>query len=283
MRLLRLLTALILAAAAIIISMPALQNDFRPGLYEQGGLRPLLTAERYLNSNNCQEALKQFQVVALRGNRSSQDGLFQQVRLRFASAGAGLVKRNLSIAWLFLTRYVLWSKDFNHASGPIENTLLEQAGGPTEFKYPLMDESGLQTSWGIRPVKAPLGLYRRYIPRRELGRLPGGLYNHTASEIPGQYSEAFVISLLVLSPTSMPQTFLEIEQSSPTMTPWYLSVHNRIQWASLFNSGQNSRIKVATLPEYPWNLDRLVMLGEASPFPIQAYLVHRYKPLSKFP
>lgn len=148
---------LLLAAAAVVLHLPALER--RPSPFERGAYAVLTRAEEALAAGRRDEALGAFRAAYVRTRHEAQSGLSERVRNRMGLVGKNLLRKDFAEAWPFLEAFALLSPDFSRDAAAVEGWVLEATrGGVTRFTYELLRASG-RTYWGAAPQGEWTGLW----------------------------------------------------------------------------------------------------------------------------
>ena len=186
----------ILLALSALVAGQSVFDPSNPGDFRQGAYVILVEAERNLEKGDALAALKKFKIAFMRANRCGRKGVASRIRTRLASAGCDLMTADPAAASKLLAAYSLLSDDFDAAAGKTEDLLLRLTGGRmTRFDYPLIIDGGARTFWLEQPKAAPVFVYSRMDPARELYKLPGQLTYLRAGDLPKdkRFSRSYTI------------------------------------------------------------------------------------------
>ena len=268
------LAAVVLAGLAVVLHLPALDPPVGLTDFSQGAYRPLLRAEAELAAGHAGQALAAYQVAAMRAIRCGRDGVFDRIRLRLGSAGRQLAEKNRAGAWSLLSRYALWSQNFDAESRTVESWLLTRPGWGPEFAYPVVLEDG-RTVWNDKPQWVSLGVPEKILSPEKRGLLTG--YSVAQAPAVTGWRDRFTLYPIGWAHcTQGSDTSLRLVAKVPDACRWYLRLNGTIQWDAPLPPGPQP--PTAPGASRDWSLAAIVAIGQSPP-PFTLALIHRYRPL----
>lgn len=264
--------ALLLAAAAVLLHLPALDAPPSAPDFAQGAYRPLLRAEHDLAGGRTEEALSSFQLAAMRAIHVGRLDVYDRIRLRLGHAGKTLAAARLSAGWPYLSRFVLWANAFDPNARLVENWVLASVPNDGRFAYPVVLASG-RTVWGDRPERLAV-------------RVPLEVMAHEREETLGQMGWQFPADALragsrwvFLYPIRWRQVTgdgdLALTLSGPGASRWrwYVKPWGKEEW-------KGPMVADAPFPlKGDWSLVTLCAAGSGRPKFVELDLVRTYRPL----
>jgi hypothetical protein len=268
---------LLLAVLAVFIHLSAGGPNRANDDFAQGAYRPLMRAERSLNEGKVDLAVRDFQLAAMRAIRFGREDVFNRIRLRLGSAGRGTGEKEFTAGWPLLSRYALWSDNFDRDSRRVERWALSSGRGPAEYRYPIILENG-RTIWGNEAEWVSLWLPARYVPREMAGLLKGYRPEDAGTLVPGIRTRINVFGMGWRRCTGGVDTSLDLSPGASRSFRWYLRLGGVIRWKEPLTSGDKAGDPAANKPE-DWSLASVIAIGDGTPRGERLDLVHTYRAL----
>lgn len=271
------LLALAAALAAAVAGFAGPSGRPPSTLVAQGGLAPLVAAERAVASGDATSALASFQVALGRARRENARDVFERVRWRVASAGRELMAKDPAAGWSLVAPACLLAPDFSVASEAAEGWCLGTGRSGPSFEYPLIGDDG-QSVWRTGADRMPLWLLRRLPHTDDLKVRGPALAGISTDRLPAEGRLLLVTPLrLRLAPGYRFALAARPQGAQPRAV--FVSVHGSVLWDQPLAASDGGWRRAEFTPPRDWVLDRLLVVADDPGLRCEAMLVREYEAL----